>query len=107
MTIKDSTGHALPSTASQSASGLSTPDLVADEKDQRDEDVEEKELDQVETSRAGKEKEAEQIETSPADGEEYPTGKSFVFILISLILSVFLVALDMVSQPRMPTKARY
>jgi hypothetical protein len=39
--LEDASGYPLPGTASKSASGLSTPDLVAAEKDQHDQsDVE-------------------------------------------------------------------
>jgi hypothetical protein len=82
MKFENSSAHDLPGTTSKSASGFTTPDLVAAEKNQHDQ--------------SDGEKEPEQIQISPVDEEEYPTGSSFVFIVISLILSVFLVALDMV-----------
>jgi hypothetical protein len=84
MTLEDSTRHALPGTESKSASGLTTPDILAVEKDLH--------------GQVGGEKGVEQIGTSAVDREEYPTGSSLLFILISLVLSVFLVALDMVSR---------
>jgi hypothetical protein len=107
MTARDSSGHTLPDTASQPTSGLTTPDLVAAEKNQYDQKDEEKEIEQIETSQVDGEEGANPIETSPVDGEEYPTGSSLVFILISLILSVFLVALDMVSRRSISTFAWY
>jgi hypothetical protein len=107
MTARDSSRHTLPDTTSQPASGLTTPDLVAAEKNEHDQKDEEKEIEQIEISQVDGEEGANQIETSPVDGEEYPTGSSLVFILISLVLSVFLVALDMVSRRRIPTLAWY
>jgi hypothetical protein len=93
MTLKDLSGYSLPGTANQPASGLTTPDIVPVEKDQHDcSDLEIR---------------AEQIETSSVNGEEYPTGSRLIFILVSLILSVFLVALDMVSCYSIWTSARY
>jgi hypothetical protein len=94
MALKDSSRDDLPGTASKSESGVTTPDLVAEEKDLQDHN--------------DGEKVSEQIETPLDDSEEYPTGGSLVFIIISLVLSVFLVALDMVRcYHQILTGARY
>lgn len=36
--------------------------------------------------------------SSPADTDEYPAGATLTFIVVALAMSMFLVALDMVSQ---------
>jgi hypothetical protein len=95
MNSKPSSEHNLPGTMSQSASGVTTPSLVADEK----------ELNRHLQSDG--EKGADTLETSPVASEDYPTGSRLAFILISLILSVFLVSLDMVSSSLISTLARY
>lgn len=38
--------------------------------------------------------------TAPSkDENEYPTGWAFVFIIVALVLSIFLISLDMVNHP--------
>jgi len=71
-----------PSTNEPSASGVTTPDLVAEEKEQHQ---------SSEQSISG------QDIAAPSDTliEVYPTGKTLVPILFALIFAVFLVALDM------------
>ncbi|KAF2025072.1 MFS general substrate transporter [Setomelanomma holmii] len=71
-----------PSTNEQFASGVTTPDLVAEEKEQ-DKSCEQSVAEQDDSV------------TREALVEEYPTGKRLVPILLALICSVFLVALDM------------
>jgi hypothetical protein len=73
-------------TEQQSTNGFNTPDLVADEKIQQNEELKDFEA------------ETEQGNPSTAVNEEYPTGRRLVPILLSLILVVFLVSLDMVSR---------
>jgi len=95
MNSKSSSKLDLPSTMSQSASGVTTPSLVADEKEQN------RDL------QSDGEKGADTLETSPVANEEYPTGSRLAFILASLILSVFLVSIDMVNSLLISTLARY
>jgi hypothetical protein len=71
-----------PSANEQFPSGVTTPDLVADEKEQQK---------SYEQSIA----EPEADVTRDALVEQYPTGKRLVPIVLALICSVFLVALDM------------
>ncbi|KAH7069958.1 major facilitator superfamily domain-containing protein [Paraphoma chrysanthemicola] len=71
-----------PSTNEQYASGVTTPDLIADEKKQQ-------------KSYEPSVNEQDPDVTRDAVVEEYPTGKRLVPILLALICSVFLVALDM------------
>jgi MFS transporter, DHA2 family, glioxin efflux transporter len=71
-----------PITTTQSASGVTTPDLIEDEKEQQ------------------KSYQSSDIEGSPSvashhEAEEYPKGMGLVPILLALICAVFLVALDM------------
>lgn len=65
----------------KSASGISTPDLVAEEKEQQ-KSVEETVEEQAVSS-----------ENAPA--EEYPTGTHLLLILVALACAVFLISLDM------------
>jgi MFS family permease len=74
---------ALPGTEKQSASGVTTPDLVGDEKEQQS------------YEQSIQEQENTNADATPAVKEEYPTGKRLVPILLALVCSVFLVSLDM------------
>ena len=77
MAEEESPNNPLPDIDKKSASGVTTPDLVADEKNQQDE--------------------LEKVETLPGFTEEYPTGRALIPIVASILIAVFLVALDMVS----------
>jgi hypothetical protein len=85
MKLENSSKHTLPEQETRQASGVTTPDLVANEKNldigrQSNEDVQ-----------------VEKTEASPVSTEEYPKGSHLVPILAAVIFAVFLVALDMVS----------
>ena len=69
-------------TNEQSASGVTTPELMADERAQ-----------QQSYEQSVKEREAAPPDNAPAD--EYPTGKGLVPIIFALICAIFLIALDM------------
>lgn len=73
-----------PGTNKEYASGVTTPDLIDDEKEHG------KSYDQSL-------QEQEQKPATPDDApvEEYPTGKQLIPVLLALICSVFLIALDM------------
>jgi MFS family permease len=77
-----------PGTNQQSASGVTTPDLMAEEKEQHqsEKSVEEQEA-------ITPENEAASSDNAPA--EEYPKGSRLVPIVLALVCSVFLVALDL------------
>jgi fucose permease len=71
-----------PGTHEQSASGVTTPDLVADEKEQQ----------------KVYQQSVEGQDAVPSDElrvEEYPTGRRLIPVVVALVCSVFLVALDM------------
>ncbi|KAF2800322.1 MFS general substrate transporter [Melanomma pulvis-pyrius CBS 109.77] len=83
MEPEKSSDHTLPpGTNTQSPSGVTTPDLMAEEKDE-----------QQSYEQSVEEQEATTPDDAPA--EEYPTGKRLVPILLALVAAVFLVALDM------------
>ena len=71
-----------PGANEQSASGVTTPDLMAEGKEQ-----------QQSYEQSVEEQEAATPDNAPA--EEYPTGKRLVPIILALVCAVFLVALDM------------
>jgi hypothetical protein len=85
MTSRNSSTYALPGTEKQSESGLTTPDLVAAHEEQ---DID---------AQSGEKQETGNRPVSPVVEEEYPTGKRMIPIILSLVCTVFLVALDMVS----------
>jgi hypothetical protein len=73
-----------PDTTAQSASGVTTPDILAEEKEQQ------QDYQGIEDD--GKSAQAE----DPNDvKEEYPSGLMLVPILIAILCAVFLTALDM------------
>jgi hypothetical protein len=79
----EKTSHTvLPGTMTQSASGVTTPDLVANEKAQQHIEADSAEPISPE-------------DDAPNVQEEYPTGMLLVPILVSTLFSVFLVSLDM------------
>jgi hypothetical protein len=81
----EKTSHTvLPGTMTQSASGVTTPDLVANEKAQQHIEADSAEPISPE-------------DDAPNVKEEYPTGMLLVPILVSTLFSVFLVSLDMTS----------
>jgi hypothetical protein len=73
----------LPGTTMQSASGVTTPDLVGDEKVQQDHE------------KGFRDEPTLPQDDSPVIKEDYPTGILLVPILVSTLCSVFLVSLDM------------
>jgi hypothetical protein len=73
----------LPDTTMQSASGVTTPDLVAEEKAQQHHEQD-----------FGDQPTLPQ-DDSPVVKEDYPTGMQLVPILVSTLCAVFLVSLDM------------
>jgi len=77
MAAEESPNNPLPDIDKKSVSGVTTPDLVAEEKNT--------------------ENELEKVETLPGFTEEYPTGTALIPIVASVLMAVFLVALDMVS----------
>lgn len=81
MTSVHSTKDEVPGVDKQFESGITTPA-----------DVEEKQQERL--SSDGE----KGVADAPAATEEYPTGRRLVPIMVSLVLVVFLVALDMVSR---------
>jgi hypothetical protein len=71
-----------PGTNKEFASGVTTPDLIADEKEH-------------EKSYEHSVQEQERATSDASPVEEYPTGKKLVPVLLALICAVFLIALDM------------
>lgn len=71
-----------PGTHEKSASGVTTPDLIADEKERRG---------SYEHSLQG----YEPATTDGAPLEVFATGKTLIPVVVALVCSVFLVALDM------------
>ena len=83
MNSQNASRTVLPDTTMQSASGVTTPDLVAEEKAQ-----------QHHEQGFGDQPTLLQFDMS-VDKEEYPTGMLLVPILVSTLCAVFLVSLDM------------
>ncbi|KAF2666273.1 MFS general substrate transporter [Microthyrium microscopicum] len=81
MTSDQLSSHGPGDTEKQFESGITTPDLVGDEKLKHHD--QQKEFEDV------------QVNDLAASDEEYPTGRRLVPIIVSLVLSVFLVSLDM------------
>jgi hypothetical protein len=73
----------LPDTTLQSASGVTTPDLAAEEKVQQHHE------------KNFEDQPGQPQDESPAIKESYPTGMLLVPILVSTLCAVFLVSLDM------------
>lgn len=71
-----------PSTAEPSVSGVTTPDLIAEEKEQ-----------QTQSSRQSiSDEEKATLDDAPV--EEYPTGTALIPIIFALVCAIFLVAVD-------------
>lgn len=74
-----------PSATEPSASGVTTPDLVAEEKERRQS-----------SAQSINEKDTAVIsDAADAPTEVYATGRALIPVLVALIFSVFLVAIDM------------
>jgi len=88
MALEDASEQTLPDAEKQSASGVTTPDHAINEKDLQ--------VDQP----GDEEQHIEKVESAPGFTEEYPTGKALIPIVLSLLIAVFLIAIDMVSRCR-------